>query len=271
MSRVKTVCSVWLRSVKCCLVRKEKSLLWLCCLFQLQIQSFVLNCCFSPHGSESRPSSPSIGWAQLGPQKLIGWRAHQGAFGRFSFVYMPAEKTPITSVTLSNQTILSYPDRHMWVEVHTCTYREITKGLKTGQIQRLNLAVRLTIFNTEGTEMHISGLNTRILWFHCLIKLSKSNFWHKCWKSQKLQAWRRGLICLWVHGPVCVCSKTGSYILILSYKHLDLIHAPDLCLLHPNKPQGRKHLDPACGHLCHPFYKMQSGQRRNGALLWLKL
>lgn len=40
-----------------------------------------------------------------GISHLIGWRAHQGVFGRFSFVYMPVKKPPKTTVTLSDQTI----------------------------------------------------------------------------------------------------------------------------------------------------------------------
>lgn len=44
--------TVWLRSEKCHAVIKEESLLWLCCLFQFQIQSFVRYCCF-PRVEES--------------------------------------------------------------------------------------------------------------------------------------------------------------------------------------------------------------------------
>lgn len=50
-------CFVWLRN--------KKSLLWLCCLFLLQIQSFVLYCCF-PHMEQARPSSSTTGGAHLG-------------------------------------------------------------------------------------------------------------------------------------------------------------------------------------------------------------
>lgn len=40
-------------SVKCSSVIKEESLLWLGCLFQFQIQSFVLYCCFFPLTAQS--------------------------------------------------------------------------------------------------------------------------------------------------------------------------------------------------------------------------
>lgn len=110
--------SVLLSSVKWrSLMKEEESLLRLCCLLQLHIQSFVLYCCFNPSGAPSRPSSSSSSsstGSPAGSSVLIGQgsvggggvrRAHRGGFRRFSFVYTLVQKTPITSVTLSNQTI----------------------------------------------------------------------------------------------------------------------------------------------------------------------
>lgn len=49
-----------------------------------------------------------------GSSNLIGWEADQERLGRFSFVYMLVQKTPITTVTLGSQTIYSYRQTDTW-------------------------------------------------------------------------------------------------------------------------------------------------------------
>lgn len=97
---------------------------------------------FFPSWSRVPPLLAVYWLSPAGISHLIGWRAHQGAFGRFSFVYMPVEKTPKTTVTLSNQTIFSYPDRHTGVHAdcaHTYTHSdsEVSRCPETGQMERL--------------------------------------------------------------------------------------------------------------------------------------
>lgn len=91
----------------CRSVIKEESLLRLGCLFQFQIQSFVLYCYFFSLWSRVTPLLAAYWLSPAGSSILIGWRAHWGGFGRFSFVYMLVEKTPITTVTFGNQAIHS--------------------------------------------------------------------------------------------------------------------------------------------------------------------
>lgn len=74
-----------------------------------------------------------------------------------------------------------------------------------------------------------------------------------------------------------VCNKTGSYILIETYKEPNPIHAaqtPNLSILLPNKLDGGGHLESVCvcvrarACVCHPSSKTtQSGRHSNGALL----
>lgn len=70
-----------------------------------------------------------------------------------------------------------------------------------------------------------------------------------------------------------VCNKTGSYILIETYKEPNPIHAAqthNLSILLPNKLDGGGHLESVCVRVCvcHPSSKTtQSGRHSNGALL----
>lgn len=97
---------------------------------------------FSPLYTKDTPPPRSYWPGIAGISHLVGWETHQGTFGRFSFVYMPGEKTPITTVTLSNQTISSKLVRHKGCELpahpHTRTHTvfELTWCLKPNKMKR---------------------------------------------------------------------------------------------------------------------------------------
>lgn len=120
---------------------KEESLLWLCCLFQFQIQSFVLNCFFSLW-SRVTPLLTIYWLSPAGSSILIGWGAHRGGFGRYSFVYMLVEKNP------NNNCYLGQPDNlqlarqtdtqgcKLILHAHTM-YNEVTRCPNAGQMKSL--------------------------------------------------------------------------------------------------------------------------------------
>lgn len=73
-------------------------------------------------------------------------------------------------------------------------------------------------------------------------------FWKPCWAQAATE--RNGSVLPWAYVPVCVCNKTGSYILILTYKELNPIHAAQtpksLYTSTYNKLQGGRHLESVC-------------------------
>lgn len=75
------------------------------------------------------------------------------------------------------------------------------------------------------------------MWFHCLMKLSKACMGIRSENPASLGLQQKEVsVPLWAYVLVCVCNKTGSYILILTYKELNPIHAAEtanLSILEP--------------------------------------
>lgn len=167
---------------------------------------------FFPHGADSRPLL-SIYWlSPAGSSMLIGWRAHRGGFGRFSFVYILAEETPITTVTLGNQAIDSYPDRHTQTRVQddrarAHTYNnEVTRCPKPGQLRSLcslvfmlditqNIAC-MCIFLVRTVSNHVVSLSDET--FHSMYTFTKPCLWLQAIKE------RCGCALQWAYVPVCL-------------------------------------------------------------------
>lgn len=170
-----------------------------------------------------------------------------------------SRENPNNNCYLGQPSTVNQTDTHthaceLIVHAHTCIM-EITRCAKTGQMRSLcslwfsalcstwhKIYVCTCIFLVGTVGNHVVSLSDET--FQSLYVYT---FWKPCWLQTVTE--RSGSVLRWPYVLVCVCNKTGSYILIPSHKELNPIHAaqtPNLSILQPNKLQRGRHLESAC-------------------------
>lgn len=188
---------------------------------------------------------------------------------------MLAEKPPITTVTVGNQTIYREPARQTDTGVRAdCTHTFIMRYPGVQKQPQCEVFVLYDYILYDWHEARFTCIFLVATEVNHVVLLSDETFQSVCefvfLEHCLLQAGhRKKTVALFFHSS---CSnKTASYILIQTYKELNSIHRAqrlNLFILQANKLQGGRHLESVCACVQD---STQSGQHSNGALLWEKL